>query len=219
MERSLAPRRAGTAAVGALGRALFAAAAVAMLGATAAAQAVDDYRGRAPWAAASPPASVGSDTVVWLQADGAQAHPGVGTGEPTHVILFQDPLPGEPKTGTLTLFVVDGVPVPDLTGMNVSAAQKVLAGLGLEIAIADGSDPSSVQESQIASHSPDKTSAQRAVGEPITIGGTVGVILVSPFGQTSTTTCVAVAVGAAVVGFGLGALASAASRRRRRPEG
>lgn len=71
------------------------------------------------------------------------------------------------------------VRVPQLAGRTVAEARAICQGLGLQLRV-PGPPSAALESRRIRRVDPQRTTDQRSVGEPITIGGTVGVILISP---------------------------------------
>ncbi len=175
-------------------------AALLALPAAAATQEAGNYYGKAPFGSAAP-TELSAATVKWYGPDGQPlADPPSDAG----VVVHQDPLPGDKLADTgsvLSLVVSPKVVVPDLSGMTVAAANRVAGRLGLEVvARTEQGVVSNDPEALIASNDVPQTTDALEPGTSINVGGTVGVILVSPGSFfSSAATCGALFVAGALI--------------------
>ncbi len=183
----------------------------------AAFQKAGDYLGKPPFAgSAVATAELGSASVKWLAPDGSS----LGAPDPAkEVVVHQHPLPGEELDANdpiVTLLSVPTVVVPDLAGMTLEAAQRVAGRWGLEVVAYTSEGVVSTQgDALIASNDPNQTTGTKEPGTSISVGGTVGVILVSPgsFFSTASTCAAAFAAGAVLAALVTSALAKRSRAR------
>jgi len=140
-----------------------------------------DYRGSIPWRTdAERPGPLRGMNLIWRLPDGSIS---AGTPSPAHRIVWQHPLPGRSPSGAtklVSLQVAQETTIPDLSDMTLGAARRVAERAGLRVRVMSSGKPWEADVFLVENH---RTSPP---GEIITMGGTVGVIIVGPFNAFDT---------------------------------